>query len=349
MSVRHSHQKVTSMSTTMDHAYGSLMKVMSLIEEATVGGQPVTLRMKSGKIDTGLLYALADNKHRAGIINKIAQARLYNLRRNTRNSRVLAPQALREAAAEMVLWSLVYTHTRPIPPQVPLLHHWLPLCYTKAFATRSRRGRGVMVGKSFFGANDKVVQESLVPDVHFAHGRCEKGYYPIRMEKFFAHIEGHYGNERPQSQDMWSDWTSIVMLTFFAVQAARNPEPGSQAQARFHKDHNSHLIQNIFDALDSFEAPHVAYVFNGLEFMFSPFFPPRVRILADGTRVTVYPLSPETAFVVSSRHLSPDEAEQAATRNNDAMVRHAVRTRQPLYGLPRATVAKKATAKFAAN
>lgn len=326
------------MSSMMAHAYQVLSDALAHVEQVTAGAFPIQRRMMAGKIDSTLLQALSENKHRAAIMNSIAQARIANIRSTTRETRDIDPQALRQKAAEVLLWSLVVTRTRSIPAQIPLQHHWLPLCYTKAFSIRNRKNRGVMVGQSFFNEAGKVSKERLVPDVFFAHEKTDTGYYHAHTEKFFSHIEGYYASERPDSQDSWSDWSSIVMFAFFAVQSARNPEPTrTHATARFHKDHQSHIMQDMFDALDTFEAPHVSYVFNGLEFMFSPFFPPRVRILADGTRVNVYPISPERAFIVSSRPLSTDEANEIAARNNVAMVKHAIRTGQPLYGLLGAT------------
>lgn len=267
----------------------------------------------------------------AAIVEVYAHQRLRVMRKALMQQyTVLTPEELKKKTTEFILWNLVSAHAMPLPTVLPKLHHWLPLCYTKRFASRLiPSSRAAIIQQVTFNKDGSVREHQSVRDTFFAHPKAEDGYYPARIEQFFSRVESRYSSLHLGRADK-SAWTEVTAFAFFLIQSARNPNPEGK---RFHRDHRANIISNIFSMLDAYERPYIQFARGCTNLWFSPFFPPRVRKTVAGITAAVFPMDPHMAMVVTDTEISDIEAHQIATRNAATMVRHAARVGKPLYGM----------------
>lgn len=325
------------MSGTAETYVRALLKTMATKVDAIVCNNVMTERLHSDYAMRALPGRITAPAPSSKVVEVYALQRLRGMRKRLLEQYTLSPEDLKRSTTEFLLWVLVASHSARLPSELPKLHHWLPLCYTKQFASRvMSSARAAIIQQVWFDADGNIQKTHGVWDTHFAHEKTEKGYYPARIEQFFGRVEAAYSSLSLNSEDK-NAWTEVVAFAFFLVQSVRNPDPKG---VYFRPDHRSSLIPNLFAAIDQYERPFISFARDCENLWFSPFFPPRVRKTVTGVMAAVFPMNPHTAMVVTDEEISDFEAHRIATSNAAAMVRHAVRKNKSLFGvLPEGTKA----------
>jgi hypothetical protein len=314
------------MSTPTENYARSLLHKMAEHVDA-IADEPVLTRKFARLSFNDLSSRLVMPTKIGGITDSYAAWRLANMRTRLRKEYSISGDELKRAAAELIIWSMVQTHSKSLSKERPLLHHWLPLCYTKAFAhEKLTSARGVRIAGIRFDADGDIVAKTLIKDTYFAHAKTAKGYYPPYLEKFFARIETFYGEEMNLGK-VDNAWTRVVMFAFFAVQSARHPVKDS-----LKRNHISGLMQNVFATIDVFDDPHVSYANGCHNLLFAPFFPPRFRMTVNGVYAQVFPISPSQGVVITNAEIDESEAYRLAHASLESMKVRAGKQDEALFG-----------------
>lgn len=331
-------------SDTEAHVRSLLSQMGNHLSDLTLSREPADRFNGDYNIKT-LSTRLVFDQRAAGVVHIYASSRLRKMREALSVRFDLSPQELKTAVSEFLLWNLVDAHAMELPACTPKLHHWLPMCYTKKFASRVMTAkRAAIIQQVTFTPTGEVESTTGVRDTFFAHAKSEDGFYPARMEQFFGRIESTYAMNKVTTRAERSAWSDVALMAFFVVQAARNPDPVTRMVTHpytavksvkpvFPRDHKGRIISEMFATLDAYQTPRVQYARECENLRFSPFFPPRVRVTVSGVTAAVFPLDPCTAMVITDQEISEVEAHRIAMRNAESMVRHAARTGKPLYGV----------------
>lgn len=276
-----------------------------------------------------------------------ARKRISSQRHTLRDLSVyeIDSETLRREAVNFILWRMVEAHVTALPEQLPKIHHWLPVCYVRRFTAggvRPARRGSVMVSAAYFNKEGQITASSYVRDPHFAHkAQHSRGFYNPHTEMFFGKVETAYGEvvsssmSKPPSMKkrVNNAYTLVAAYAFFIVQSMRNPVSFDDGVAIFANNRkNSIFMDGIFDRADELLAPNARVIHTTENLWFSPYFPPRTRVTAEGVRVHVFPMASSMALVVSDSRLSSSEARRVVDENNISMMRAAARHGHVLYG-----------------
>ena len=225
--------------------------------------------------------------------------------------------------------SMAYRYTGPKPK----IHHWLPVAYVKHFARGlNGKGRACSVYQLTWESGEGM--ERQVADSHFTHGvdATGSGFYHLAMENFFSRLEEGYGTEFQNQGVKTTDMFSLISFAaFFVVQSVRNPHPEHQFTLRTIEGTVTALGAQL-EALPPVTARAVEAP-KGKPMTFTPYVPPRLRVLADGSLVMVFGLSSKGALTLSTRPLSVAAAQAAVADARRSMIAHARRSQTAVFGV----------------
>lgn len=289
---------------------------------------------------SSLLHSGLDGTERM-IVQQYAASRRSVMRSTLMHQQeMLVGDELASAVRYYLLLQLMASHTSKLVGPLPKVHHWLPVCYLRAFsnASSSKNRRSITVNRVFFDAQGIERGRNLVSHIEFAHPANDEGsgYYAPYTEKFFGKVEADYASAMSMIQRGEANaWVQVVLMAFFAVQSARNPDRRiKKFQPKFYRNHREDLLRNVFAAMDELlEDARTMLVQDLKGVKFSPFFPPRAFVSASGTRSLFFPLSSTTGMLISDGALDNDQARSVAQSCIRNMEKYAGRTQQVLYGL----------------
>lgn len=335
-------RQIATATTAEDYITSSLLKMADAIDTIMDSGIATETfsgrRFNLARLSDRLCGSPASVKHVAKVY---AQHRMSAQRKRLLDIPAgnISPAQIKSNALDYILWNLIDSHCTPLPDVLPKVHHWLPLCYTKNFAAagKSTRRHRTMIHAAEFDQQGNVTVANDVRDTTFAHAvqKGNKGYYPPYIEMFFGRIETYYAmcNDN-QMNGKRSAYDEVVLFAFFVVQSSRNPQVSNTGEpVPFDREGISRIIPSIFEAMNFFETPYISLVSVRESLWFSPFFPPRTRVTANGVVAQSFTLTPRTAMVVTNREVSEREAGEIATANNQSLIAYAGRTGTVLYGI----------------
>lgn len=272
------------------------------------------------------------------IIYVAAMERLRDQRKRLGFSSLSAEEIRYESIAFVTYMMLSAVATTNPDASNPKIHHWMPYFYLKGFNTGTvagaRRSCSIL---SLTISKSGMTHESTVTDMAFAHPPVDGvGFYNLRMEHFYAKIEGSFANViqnriADAGPDIaLTDQDRVNVLAFFAVQSRRNPD----IIGDFNSKSIDLTIDEIAEAFDYEATPHINAV-GALPFLmpFTPYIPQRIRTTSDGNRMMVFGCNSRTAFVVSHKEITHREANASVVHARASIVRTAQRNGTPIFGV----------------
>lgn len=290
----------------------------------------------------------ADNSRLALLVQNYGITRIRFLRHSCSNfsTREKMTTNLSSYVTDLIFHSLVASIGFKYPKnEEPKIHHWLPVSYTRNFVTTRRvrdfseKKRSCFI-RSITFTNDGDPIEREISDMHFAHGvdSSGHGFYNLTVEHFFARIESMLAeargklfepklSKRSNSKDIF---THVAIASFFIVQSVRNPHPSS---AQFSIRTLGGVVQGLIAALDEIPQMFVTMTRTNQHLGFTPYVPTRIRILANGTRAMIFPVSIQAALIITDRPRDTWDPQRVAESTNRALISHARRTGSTVFGI----------------
>jgi hypothetical protein len=224
---------------------------------------------------------------------------------------------------------------RYIRNSAPKVHHWLPVSYTRHFATSSKGRKAGPIHCVKFSKNGQMFGTD-VTDRHFAHAKESNGdgFYHLSMEKFFCLVEMKMGEARTKLElggKHPENFSSVTTAAFFIVQSVRNPSPGHES---FSIRNIGGVVAALIEVIEKFKKIHCIFAVpqNRKKLVFTPYVPTRIRVLSDGTRAVYFPFAPNRGFIITDRVILNNTAMKIVEESNIAVVNHARRTASLIYG-----------------
>lgn len=227
---------------------------------------------------------------------------------------------------------------------VPKVHHWLPISYTRAFAITkapvpgSRKRSCSIQGLTFTHEGESI--EKSVSDSHFAHGvdADGNGFYNLNAEYFFCKIESKFAESRQrafhkdnrQKAKGKDIFPNVCLTAFFIVQSVRNPHPDS---AQFSIRSFNGVVEGLIAALEQVPTIYTMLASTNSRMAFTPYVPTRILRMTDGNRALIFPVGPHQALIVSDQQMIGRDVRKLAEGSNAAVISHARRNGSMVFGI----------------